>query len=111
MVLQSDLLRAQMLLHREREVGAALHGCVVRDDHALPSLDDADPGDDAGAGRLPVVEIPCGEGVQLGERGGWGAPPVDALARGQLAPLAVAGERLFATACGDLSSALAQLLD
>jgi hypothetical protein len=34
-VLLRDLLRAQVLLHRHRVVGAALHGGVVGDDHAL----------------------------------------------------------------------------
>ena len=32
-VLLRDLLRAQMLLHRHREIGAALHRGVVGDDH------------------------------------------------------------------------------
>jgi hypothetical protein len=32
-VLHRDLLRAQVLLHRHRVVGAALHGGVVADDH------------------------------------------------------------------------------
>jgi hypothetical protein len=43
-----DLLRAQMLLHRQRIVGAALHGGVVDDDHHLAALDAADAGDHAG---------------------------------------------------------------
>ena len=47
-VLLGDLLRAQVLLDREREVRAALHGRVVRDDDALLALDDADAGDDPG---------------------------------------------------------------
>ena len=51
-VLLGNLLRAQVLLDREREVGAALHGRVVRDDDALLALDDADPGDDPGRRRL-----------------------------------------------------------
>jgi hypothetical protein len=34
-VLRSDLLRAQVLLDREREVAAALDGGVVAHDHAL----------------------------------------------------------------------------
>ena len=41
-VLLRDLLRAQMLLDGEREVGAALDGRVVCDDDALLALDDAD---------------------------------------------------------------------
>ena len=70
-VLLGDLLRAQVLLHREREVGAALHGRVVRDDDALLALDDADAGHDPRRGRGAVVQIPGGERVQL-EEGGAG---------------------------------------
>ena len=89
-VLLGDLLRAQVLLHREREVRAALHGRVVRDDHALPALDDADAGDDPGRGRLAVVQLPGGERAELEERGARVDQPVDPLARGQLAARAVA---------------------
>jgi len=77
MVLLGDLLRAQVLLHREREVRAALHGRVVRDDHALAALDDADARDDPGARRTAVVEIPRGECVELEERGAGIDEPVD----------------------------------
>ncbi len=52
-VLLRDLLRAEVLLHREREVRAALHRRVVRDDHAGAALDDPDPGDDPRRRRLP----------------------------------------------------------
>ena len=45
-----DLLRAQVLLDRDRVVGAALDGGVVGHDHAVAALDPADAGDDAGAG-------------------------------------------------------------
>ena len=38
-VLLGHLLRPQMLLHRQREIRAALHRRVVRDDHALAPLD------------------------------------------------------------------------
>ena len=41
-VLARHLLRAQVLLHGEREVGPALHRRVVGHEHALPPLDDAD---------------------------------------------------------------------
>ena len=44
-VLQRDLLRAEVLLHGQREVGAALHRGVVGDDHALAPGDAADAGD------------------------------------------------------------------
>ena len=42
-VLLGDLLRAQVLLDRQREVRAALDGRVVGDDHALAALDDPMP--------------------------------------------------------------------
>ena len=54
-VLQRDLLRAQVLLHRHRVVGAALHRRVVGDDHAFLAVDAADAGDHSGGGRLAVV--------------------------------------------------------
>ena len=67
-VLARDLLGAEVLLHRQRVVRAALDGRVVRDEDALAALDDPDPGDDAGRGRIAVVEVPGGERVQLEER-------------------------------------------
>ena len=88
-VLRGHLLRAQVLLHRQREVRAALDRRVVRDDHALAALDDADARDDARARRLSVVHVPRGQCVQLEERGVGVDQPVDPLARGQLAALAV----------------------
>ena len=38
-VLEGDLLGAQVLLHRDRKVGAALHRGVVGDDHRLAAVD------------------------------------------------------------------------
>ena len=80
-VLARDLLRAQVLLHGERVVRAALHRRVVRDDHALAALDDADAGDDPGRRRVAVVELPGGERVQLEERRSRVDEAVDPLAR------------------------------
>ena len=54
-VLQGDLLGAQVLLDRDRVVGAALDGGVVGHDHAFPPGHPADAGDDPGAGRLAAV--------------------------------------------------------
>ena len=84
-VLRGDLLRAQVLLHGQREVRAALHGRVVRDDDALAALDRADAGDDPGGGRLAVVAVPGGERAELEERRARVEQPLDPLARGQLA--------------------------
>ena len=110
-VLLRDLLGAEVLLHREREVRAALHGGVVRDDHARATLDDPDPRDDPRRRRLPVVEVPGREGVQLEERRAGVDEPVDPLPRRQLAAGAVALERLLAAAGRDECRALAELVD
>ena len=67
-VLLGDLLRAQVLLHRHREIGAALHRRVVGDDHHLAAAHPADAGDDPGARRLAVVEPPGRQLAELQER-------------------------------------------
>ena len=110
-VLLGDLLRAQVLLHRQREVGAALHGRVVREDDARLTLDHADAGDDPGRRRLAVVEVPGGERAELEERRAGVDEPVDALARGQLPARAVALHRGGAAAERDERGALSQLRD
>ena len=48
-LLKRDLLRAEVLLDRHREVGAALDRRVVGDDDDLAPADPADAGDDPGA--------------------------------------------------------------
>ncbi len=83
-VLLGNLLRTQVLLDREREVRAALDRGVVGDDDALAALHDPDPGDDAGGGRLPLVDVPGGERVELEKGAGGVDQAVDPLAGGQL---------------------------
>ena len=106
-VLLGDLLRAQVLLHGQREVRAALDRRVVRDDHALAPLDDADPGDDPRRGRVAVVDVPGRERVQLEERRAGIDQPVDPLAGEQLPARAMPLDRPLAAAGGDLRGALA----
>ena len=101
-VLLGHLLGAQVLLDRQREVGAALDGRVVGDDHALLALDDADPGHDPGGGSLPVVQLPGGERAELEERAARVEQAVDSLAGGQLPARAVALDRLVAAAARNL---------
>ncbi len=110
-VLLGDLLGAQVLLDRHREVGAALDRGVVGDDHALLALDDADPGDDSRAGRLTLVELPGCERAELEEGGAGVDEPVDPLARGHLPARPVALDGLLAASSPDLTGALAQLGD
>ena len=106
-VLASDLLGPEVLLHGERVVRAALHGRVVGDDDALASLDHADARHDPGRGRVPVVELPRGEGVQLEERGARIDEEIDPLASGQLPARPVALDGLLAAAGRDQGRALA----
>ena len=108
-VLLRDLLRAQVLLHREREVGAALDGRVVREDHARLALDDADAGDDPGRGSLAVVDLPGGERAELEERGAGVDEPIDPLARCQLPARVMPLDRGRASALRDERGSLPQL--
>ena len=85
-VLPRDVLRAQVLLDRDRVVGAALDRGVVGDDHALAAHDPADAGDDPGARHLVVVHAVRGELRQLQKRRPRVEQPPHALARQQLAP-------------------------
>ena len=67
-VLLGDLLRAQVLLDRDRVVRAALDGGVVGDDHDFPARDPPDAGDEPGARRLAVVHPVGRQGRELEER-------------------------------------------
>src|SRR5580704_42804 len=49
-MLERDRLRAQMLLHGERKVSAALEGCIVGNDDAGAPMDAADAADESRAG-------------------------------------------------------------
>ena len=80
-VLERDLLRAKVLLHGERVIGAALDRRVVRDDDAHVPADTADSGDHAGAGRLVVVHAERRQRRELQERGARIEEALDALAR------------------------------
>ncbi len=110
-VLLRDLLRAQVLLHRHRVVGAALHRRVVGDDHAVVALDPADAGDHARAGRLAVVHAVGGELADLEERRARVEQAVDAVARQQLAARRMALARLGVAAERDLGRLGAQVVD
>ena len=113
-VLERDLLGPEVLLDRHRVVGPALDRRVVADDDDARALDRPDPGDDAGARGLVVVQAVGGERAQLEERRAWVQQPVDPLPDGQLAPLAMPGDRAVVAAgapAGDLRLALAEVRD
>ena len=78
-------LRAQVLLHRDRVIRAALHRRVVAHHHALAPGDAADAGDDAGAGRLVAVHAEGGQRRQLEEGRAGVEQHLDAIAGQQFA--------------------------
>ena len=93
-VLARDLLRAQVLLHRHREVGAALDRRIVGDDHDFLSHHPADAADHAGGGRGIVVHAFGGERGDFQEGRAGVEQGGDAVAREQLAALGVLGRAL-----------------
>ena len=97
-VLAGDLLRPQVLLHRDGIIGAALDRRVVADDDAGPPLDPPDPGDDRGGMDVALVHAVGGERRQLQERRAGIEQPPHALARKQLAAIGVALARALVPA-------------
>ncbi len=110
-VLQRDFLRAQMLLHRDRIVGAALDRGVVGDDHAFLAVDGADAGDCAGAGHLIAIHAQRRQRGEFEEGGARIEQRIDALARQQLASRVVLAARRLGAAPRDVRGFLAQIGD
>ena len=110
-VLHRHFLGAQMLLHRHRVVGAALHRGVVADDHAFDAADPADAGDHARARRLVVVHVERRQRRQFEEGRAGIEQRAHPLARQQLAARDMALAGLLAAAQADLLGAAAQILD
>ena len=110
-VLAGDFLRAQVLLHRHREVGAALDGGVVGDDHHFLVHHPADAADHARGGRGIVVHAFGGERRDFQERRARVEQGGDAVAREQLAALGVLGPCLVAAAVGRTCQPRIELLD
>ncbi len=106
-----DGLGAQVFFHRERVVGAALHGGIVHHQHAESARDPADAGDDAGGGHRFVIDLPAGQRGQF-EKGGTRVQQlVDALAGQQLAASLMAGVVGSAAAQGYLLQAGIEIVD
>ena len=110
-VLPRDILRAQMLLHRHRIIGAALDGGVVGDDHAFAPRDPPDAGDDAGRMHVAAIEAVGRQRRQFEKRRAGIDQQVDALARQHLAARGVPLARRLAAAAGHLVELFAQLGD
>ena len=109
-VLLGDLLGAEVLLHGDREVGAALHRGVVGDDDALAPRNAADAGDDAAGGHLAVVQ-PVPRQRRQFEKGGAGVQQaLHPCAGQQLAPREVALARRLGPATRRLGRAIGELV-
>ena len=108
-VLGGDFLRAQMLLHGERIIGAALHRRVVGDDHGEAARDLADAGDEGACGHIFPIDIVGGELADFEEGGARIEQAFDAFAGQQLAARDVALARGFGAAEGDFRGAGAEL--
>jgi hypothetical protein len=115
-VLRRDLLRAQVLLHREREVRAAFHRGVVAHDHAFHAADAANTRNQAGAGRgvgavLFLVDVQRGQRTDL-EKGRVGVKQaLDPVARQQLAACRMLGARLVRPAACDARQLRVEVVD
>ena len=101
-VLARHFLRPQVLLHRQRVIGAALDGGVVAHDHAFTAPDAADAGDDAGGVDRIVIHAEGGQRRQFEERRSGIDETHHPLARQQLAAGLMTIARLFAAAGGRL---------
>ena len=101
-VFPRDILRAQVLLDRDRIIRAALDRRVVAHDHALASRDAADPGDDARRGDVVVVHAVGRELGQLEKRRSRVEERAHPVARQELAAPGVARARRFTASLLDL---------
>ena len=100
-VLHRDFLCAEMLLHRHRIIGAALHRGVVAHDDAFDAADPAHAGDHARARRVVVVHVHRRQRRQLEERRAGIEQRPHPLARQELAARDMALARFLAAAQPD----------
>ena len=84
-VLPRDVLRAQVLLHGHRIIGATLDGGVIGDDDAFAARNASHAGDDAGGMDIAAIKAVGGERRQLKKRGAGIDQQVDTFARQHLA--------------------------
>src|SRR5439155_15194892 len=106
-----DLLGAQVLLYRDRIVGAALDGRIVGDDDALAPGDASDAGYHPGARDVPAVHAVRGELRELEEGTAGVEERPDALARAELAGRAVLLDRGLRAPARRAADFPAQILD
>ena len=110
-VLHRDLLRPQMLLHRQRMIGTAFDRGVVGHDHHLAPVDVAHPGHQAGRRQRRLVDLVGGQRRELEEGASRIEQGVDAFAHEHLAPALVQFTGLLAAAPARFLHALLPELD
>src|SRR2546430_8174420 len=110
-VFERDLLRAQVLLHGERVVGAALDRRVVRDDDAHVPADTADSSDHAGGRCFIVVHAERRQRRELQERSARIEEALHPLAWQELPGFGVTLARALGAAQTRLGQALTKLRD
>src|SRR5687768_3109402 len=111
MILQRDVLRAQVFLDGERVIRAPLHRGIVGDNQHVSAGDAADAGHDAGGRRVIVVHSPRGQRRQLEKCHARIEQGVDALPHGHLALLAMARDIFDAATLASLLHPRAVLVD
>ena len=97
-VLPGNLLGAHVLARGHAEIGAALNGSVIGDDHALAALDHTDAGDDAATRWHAIIFVQPGKLPDFQKGGARVDQPLDPFPRQDLALLHVSVPCLFGTA-------------
>ena len=85
-ILLGDLLGPKMFLHGHREIGAALHGSVIGNDHHLAAGDPSDSRDDPGSGRFAFIHVVGGKLPDLQVNGAPASSSRSTCARGKSLP-------------------------
>ena len=91
MVLARDLLGPQVFFHGDGKVGPAFDRGIVGDNHHLGAVHHPNAGDDPSRGRRAIIHVIGRQGRKFQERRAWVKQGINALARQQLAALAVQG--------------------
>jgi hypothetical protein len=98
MVFQCDLLRPQMLLHRDREVRAALDRGIIGDDNGAMAPDGSHAGDDACARSFILIHSVRGQSAELQKRRFRIEQCGDAFAHEHFSACGMAAQRFIAAA-------------
>jgi hypothetical protein len=101
-VLFSNLLGAEMLLHRHWIISAAFDRRVVADDHHVAAGDPPYSGNDTGSRNFAVIQVACRELSDLEKRGAWVEKALDAISRQELSARDVSFSMLLGPALRSL---------